>query len=76
MPSTLSSGTLPKSVDARVKPAHDEEGEAVRPYTPGFGRPRLALAARTVLTKRQATVIGPTPPGTGVMAPATRAASA
>ena len=33
-------------------------------------------AARSVLTNRQTIVIGPTPPGTGVMAPATSTASA
>ena len=33
-------------------------------------------AAISVLRRRQATVIGPTPPGTGVIAPATSAASA
>src|ERR1700677_2511448 len=32
--------------------------------------PRRAIAASTVLLSRQAIVIGPTPPGTGVMAPA------
>ena len=36
----------------------------------------MAQAARTVLTIRQAMVIGPTPPGTGVIAPATCEASA
>src|SRR5215471_15461062 len=33
-------------------------------------------AARSVLNRRHAIVIGPTPPGTGVMAPATSSASA
>ena len=36
----------------------------------------MAQAARTVFASRQAIVIGPTPPGTGVIAPATFAASA
>jgi len=44
-------------------------------YTAGFGRPAIAQAARTVFTSRHAIVIGPTPPGTGVTAPATSAAS-
>ena len=33
-------------------------------------KPRRASAASSVFSKRQAIVIGPTPPGTGVMAPA------
>jgi hypothetical protein len=37
--------------------------------------PACAQAARTVLRSRQARVIGPTPPGTGVMAEATCSAS-
>src|SRR6516225_6728026 len=37
----------------------------------GSGRPRRRQAARNVLSNRQAIVIGPTPPGTGVIAPAT-----
>ncbi len=37
---------------------------------------RRASAAHSVFSSRQAMVIGPTPPGTGVMAPAIRAASA
>src|SRR5262249_48153685 len=40
-------------------------------HTPGGGNPALAQAARNVLTSRHAIVIGPTPPGTGVIAPAT-----
>src|SRR6185369_5152322 len=40
------------------------------------GNPAIVQAARTVLTIRQAMVIGPTPPGTGVIAPATCEASA
>ena len=44
-------------------------------YTAGFGRPAIAQAARSVFTSRQATVIWPTPPGTGVTAPATPSAS-
>lgn len=46
------------------------------PHTPGFGNPAIVQAARSVLTSRHATVIWPTPPGTGVMAPATFNASA
>ena len=42
----------------------------------GIGRPRRRQAACRVLRSRQAMVIGPTPPGTGVMAEATSAASA
>src|SRR5439155_5396442 len=37
----------------------------------GSGKPRRRQAASKVLSKRQAIVIGPTPPGTGVIAPAT-----
>lgn len=37
----------------------------------GKSQPRRAHAASTVLRKRQAIVIGPTPPGTGVIDPAT-----
>ena len=40
----------------------------------GTGTPAWAQAARTVLRNSEAMVIGPTPPGTGVMAPATAAA--
>lgn len=39
----------------------------------GTAQPRRAQAASTVLRNRQAIVIGPTPPGTGVMKPATSA---
>lgn len=39
----------------------------------GTAQPRRAQAANTVLRRRQAIVIGPTPPGTGVMKPATSA---
>ena len=46
-------------------------GLAHRPA--GTGQPRRAQAARTVLRRRQAIVIGPTPPGTGVIQPATSA---
>ena len=44
--------------------------------TAGIGSPRRRQAASSVLRRRQAMVIGPTPPGTGVMAQATSAASA
>ena len=44
-------------------------------YTAGFGSPAIAQAARSVFTNRHATVIWPTPPGTGVIAPATSSAS-
>ena len=40
-------------------------------HTAGSGKPAIAQAARSVLTSRHATVIWPTPPGTGVIAPAT-----
>ena len=39
----------------------------------GSGTPRRSLAACTVLAMSMAMVSGPTPPGTGVMAPATSA---
>src|SRR3974390_1633101 len=42
----------------------------------GAGSPACMQAARSVLKRRHAIVIGPTPPGTGVMAPATSRASA
>src|SRR5690606_39745561 len=41
----------------------------------GSGRLRARQAAVSVLASRQAIVMGPTPPGTGVMAPATSTAS-
>jgi hypothetical protein len=44
-------------------------------YTAGGGRPACMQAARSVFTSRHTIVIGPTPPGTGVMAPATLTAS-
>ena len=44
-------------------------------YTAGFASPAIAQAARSVFTSKHATVIWPTPPGTGVMAPATASAS-
>src|SRR5437763_6698869 len=41
-------------------------------YRPtGSGNPRLRHAANSVFRKRHAIVMGPTPPGTGVIAPAT-----
>ena len=43
--------------------------------TPGYASsPRRYRAQRTAFSSRQAIVIGPTPPGTGVMKPATSAA--
>src|SRR6266568_24307 len=49
--------------------------EHIQAYsTTQSGRPRRRDAASSVLRNRQAIVIGPTPPGTGVMAPATRRA--
>ena len=36
-----------------------------------LGRPLIRQQAASVLASRQAIVIGPTPPGTGVIAPAT-----
>ena len=45
------------------------------PHTAGAGNPWIAHAARSVFTSRHATVICPTPPGTGVIAPATSSAS-
>lgn len=41
----------------------------------GMRLPRRSLAARTVLDMSMAMVSGPTPPGTGVSAPATSATS-
>ena len=55
-------------------------GRAAATRTPelrGYsGRPRWRRAAVRVFCSRQAMVIGPTPPGTGVIAPATCGASA
>lgn len=48
-------------------------GSALAHSPAGTAQPRRAQAASTVLRKRQAIVIGPTPPGTGVMNPATSA---
>src|SRR6202035_18987 len=48
----------------------------VVPQTTGSGNPAPIQAARSVLASRHAIVIGPTPPGTGVIAPATSTASA
>ena len=48
--------------------------QAVRPT--GSGNPFARQQAVSVLARRQAIVIGPTPPGTGVIAPATAAALA
>ncbi len=47
----------------------DVPGYAVRPT--GSGSPFARQQAVSVLASRQAMVIGPTPPGTGVIAPAT-----
>src|ERR1700759_1659379 len=46
-----------------------------RAHTAGFGSPAIAQAARSVFTRRHATVIWPTPAGTVVIAPATPAPS-
>ncbi len=43
---------------------------------PTYSIPYCIFAAVTVFCSRHAIVIGPTPPGTGVMAPATSAHSA
>src|SRR4029077_1538445 len=56
-----------------LSPQERGEGEL---YTAGFGSPWMAQAARSVLTSKHATVICPTPPGTGVIAPATLSTSA
>ena len=66
----------------------DDRGRALRPgglrrlsgrrhgVSPsGSGRPWMRQQATSVLASRQAIVIGPTPPGTGVIAPATCAAA-
>src|SRR5882757_2171321 len=68
-------------VNALMRLAHPGYDDYYGPNLPyqendGIGIPASAQAARTVLASRQAIVIGPTPPGTGVMAPATCAASA
>ena len=46
-----------------------------QPHIAGAATPVCAQAASTVLRNRQAMVMGPMPPGTGVMAPATSTAS-
>src|SRR5437879_2097666 len=48
---------------------NDDHGQASSGT--GSASPRRAAAAASVLRSRQAIVIGPTPPGTGVIAPAT-----
>ena len=54
---------------------HDDPGLTLRPSAPcGSGRPCARQQAVTVLARRQAIVMGPTPPGTGVIAPATATA--
>lgn len=45
--------------------------ELNKPTEPSFQGMRRRRAAVRVFSSRHATVIGPTPPGTGVMAPAT-----
>jgi|GEM_PF-1495499 len=54
---------LPKLPESRR--VRRGKGLAHRPS--GTGQPRRAQAASTVLRNRQAMVMGPTPPGTGVM---------
>jgi hypothetical protein len=49
--------------------------KAFRIHKFAAGNPADVHAALTVLASRQAIVIGPTPPGTGVIAPATSRAS-
>ena len=72
-------------LDGRVEgpgPSHDGVGKCASSvlrslcYISGTGTDFCAQAARTVLCSRQAIVIGPTPPGTGVIAPATSAQEA
>ena len=58
----------------RVQSGAAPGGQGVRPS--GSGRPFARQQAVSVLARRQAMVIGPTPPGTGVIAPATSAAEA
>ena len=53
----------------------DLSEEAFRIHKFAAGNPADVHAALTVLASRQAIVIGPTPPGTGVIAPATSRAS-
>ncbi len=63
-----------QDVDARHKGEHDELEKRLVREAFRF-QPRRARYAVSVLRSRQAIVIGPTPPGTGVIAPATAAAS-
>ena len=74
-------GSMPWPPVSRCRPAPNpaSRGRAAATRTPelrGYsGRPRWRRAAVSVFCSRQAMVIGPTPPGTGVMAPATLTAS-
>lgn len=70
--------TAQRAATLLTRPEHAEKfcirrSEALAHRSCGSGQPRRAQAASTVLRKRQAIVIGPTPPGTGVMKPATSA---
>ncbi len=79
-----------KTTSARLRqPAADEAADGPAPTMTkrwamafsqapkrGRGRPSRRCAAVTVFAISSAMVMGPTPPGTGVIAPATAAASA
>ena len=65
---TTSSASAPR-------PASTSPGRSRLTAEPRARSPACARAASSVLRSRQAIVIGPTPPGTGVIAPATCATS-
>src|SRR5690625_539993 len=60
---------MPEQYTHAGMPVPRYEVQAVRPS--GSGSPLIWQQAVSVLTSRQAIVMGPTPPGTGVIAPAT-----
>lgn len=63
-------GKAPHETDTTVLITKDRKRpQAVSPV--GSANPCARAVAVNVLAKRQAIVIGPTPPGTGVIAPAT-----
>ena len=68
---------LIRPTSSRRYPVARYSRSSVGPWpSAGAGKPAIAQAARTVLASRQAIVIGPTPPGTGVIAPAISVTSA
>jgi hypothetical protein len=64
------------SMDSRFRGNGSKLIKRISYYTAGAGSPACVQAACSVLTSKHTIVIGPTPPGTGVMAPATLTASA